>query len=1184
MKFKKLISTALTIVMVFGMVAVFLPTRAEAAYSESIDSSSTIAVEEVKTIVEEAQKYENFASSREMLNYEKSKGYIDSVTRTFDNGSKFTIHVNRYTGFVYYENVVTGEILSSNPHNYKGVNQHNKTLSSQIEINYKVNTKNTSEAPMYSSEEAAKKGQISVSGIKGGIRVDYTLGETATRYLIPGRISAESFEENIVRPIIERYEQIVTEGVKALYPELPDGAFAVNWDTAYTYGEFDTKNIINQLDRHYKIIDTKYKAYIKNTTYTSLKTDIDKLLRKFTLANPADPENEKLYAEGGQYETFPKDFAVYIFTNPSEADFKNYSKIITNYCKDYTFQMLYEDEAECGYEATITSKPVFRCSLEYTFNDDGSLNVRLPASSIVYDETVYTLEGVQLLKYFGCGNKSLDGYAFLPDGSGSIIEFSDFYNPDTDGKKVSIQQSLDVYGPDYAYSNIALAPYNEQVVLPVYGIVSTTPSDVQNEMVKTGYFAIIEEGASLAQINIDFDNGHNYATTYASFSPISHDVIMFDASTQGVSGSYTMISESKYSGSYVIRYVMLADERVATRFNLTDYTDASYVGMATYYREYLKDLGQLTPLQDTYEDLPLYIEALGSMEIVEKFLTFPVNVSVPLTTFDNVVTMYEELSMARQRFAEKQKEYQKLADEEDKNLVLHNQYQARADKYAELSKTVDNVININFKLTGFANGGMYFTYPSRVRWDKACGGSDGFEALVSYSKEVGGNAHFGIYPDFDFMYINNHEAFDGITLKNNAARMVDNRYASKQEYNSVAREYESVFSLVISSAALDDLYTKFNKTYSKFDLNSISVSTLGSDLNSNFDSDNSVNREDAMANVVALLDRMANENNQSIMLNVGNSYTYKYADHIIDIATDSSHYARSSYAIPFVGMVLHGYVNYAGSPINHSGSPEYEILRSIESGASLYYILCYQNTAHMKDDELLSKYYGVNYENWYDTLVENYSTLNDAIGMLQQYEIVDHRVIIAERVIEDSEVIQQNQKIVDNLLAYIDAQIQDTVNAKYDEIFGAEYERGIKLNVNVASLTRQAEEFMNITRDELDAIYGFTASLEKIAAKYESEYDGSESDNPYVVNYREITGYTYHTNYITDSQATDKDYKHTEYTVDNGLVVMVTYRNAEGAEKTFILNYNVYAVDVIVDGVEYELDKYAFAVKTEKEG
>ena len=39
--------------------------------------------------------------------------------------------------------------------------------------------------------------------------------------------------------------------------------------------------------------------------------------------------------------------------------------------------MMFEDEKECGYEHETENKPVIRCSLEYTFNDDGTLSVRL---------------------------------------------------------------------------------------------------------------------------------------------------------------------------------------------------------------------------------------------------------------------------------------------------------------------------------------------------------------------------------------------------------------------------------------------------------------------------------------------------------------------------------------------------------------------------------------------------------------------------------------------------------------------------------------------------------------------------------------------------------------------------------------------------------------------------------------
>jgi hypothetical protein len=66
--------------------------------------------------------------------------------------------------------------------------------------------------------------------------------------------------------------------------------------------------------------------------------------------------------------------------------------------------------------------------------------------------------------------------------------------------------------------------------------------------------------------------------------------------------------------------------------------------------------------------------------------------------------------------------------------------------------------------------------------------------------------------------------------------------------------------------------------------------------------------------------------------------------------------------------------------------------------------------------------------------------------------------------------------------------------------------------------------------------------------------------------------------YITDSLATDKDYHYTDFTVDNNLVVMVTYKDsATGHTVAFLLNYNIYSVSVNLGGGNvYELGKYEF--------
>jgi hypothetical protein len=75
-----------------------------------------------------------------------------------------------------------------------------------------------------------------------------------------------------------------------------------------------------------------------------------------------------------------------------------------------------------------------------------------------------------------------------------------------------------------------------------------------------------------------------------------------------------------------------------------------------------------------------------------------------------------------------------------------------------------------------------------------------------------------------------------------------------------------------------------------------------------------------------------------------------------------------------------------------------------------------------------------------------------------------------------------------------------------------------------------------------------------------------------------INGQTYESEYkyVTTSEALDEDYVHTDYTVANDLIVMVTYEHQDGRRTSFILNYNLYSVEVTLDGVVYSIPKYGF--------
>lgn len=1182
------------VVMVFMTVVAAIPLtsiKSEAAYSPSTTiGQSTLTSDELTAYIEGVDYLTaKFETAEEMLANDLKLGYLDSSTSA---NKMFTIYVNRYTGFLYYKNNLTGQILTSNPTDpgYKELKDSRYDVMSQISVEF-FQTSNPENRDVYNSVKwAALYGQIRVAPIAGGLRVNYTLGDTSTRFLLPAVITAEDFTENILVPMIENFE---TKFAEALPSQAEDLKFlgSETYDTRESLGyiSFETSiqdynNIVSRVVRNH--------AELYN-----ILADIVVFSKAYTLVDPNDyvsDKDKKALENCGPFNAGEPVMRIDLDPDillPNKQ--REYANVIKKYCPDYTLTSMFADEKKCGYTHKTNVLPYVRCAIEYSFADDGSLNVRVPANSISFDETTYTLDSITPLKFFGYGNMQDDGFMFFPDGSGTIIEFDDFYNPDI-GKNTNVSVRADsIFGVDYCYSDITGA-HREQISVPVYGLVSTSKVNASTkddllekgvtvgDTVKTGYFAILEEGASLARLNAQsLLSSYKYGSIYASYNPYPKDE--YDLSqtlTVGSASKYTMTAKTKYSGSYVTRITMLYDNVVGNAFyGSGNYCETSYVGMAAYYRNYLKDSGVLKALETITEDIPLYVEVLGSMTKMTKVLTFPVEEEIPLTTFDDVITMYNEFASAKKTLKALIEENKKKADETLYDVHLKNQYLETAAKYEDILDKIQNIKNVNFRLTGFANDGMYYTYPNRASWQSVLGGDRAFQNLVNEGKRISkiDGQTFGIYPEFDFLYISNTSLGDGISQNKVGARMVDNRYASKQIYNAIIQEFETFYTMLVSSDVLDSLYEKFNKDYSRYGAAGLSVSTLGSDVNSNFDKDNSINRDEAREDIVALLRKMNVEDGYDLMVDKGNIYSVKYASHILNISTDSSHFKYSSYAIPFIGMILHGYVQYAGSALNYSGSANYEVLRSIESGASPYYVLCYDNAAFMKDDEKLNKYYGVDYRTWYDDILVTYTELNAQLSDLQNYEIIDHKTVIVERTKEESEKRNDYAKLQAEFFEQLRAYIDTVVDAKFNEL---KAENNIDARVKVVFEASKIEAQFRMIAYNADLIFNkesYSKAYGEIEQYYTAKFSGDSenAENDSIVEIDEIVGYESKYSFATTSDGLDEDYTKTAYTLDNNKVVIVTYSNGEKTVR-FILNYNIYTVDVRIDGVIYTLDKYEY--------
>ncbi|MCI8611266.1 MAG: hypothetical protein HFE66_05010 [Clostridiales bacterium] len=809
----------------------------------------------------------------------------------------YQLWIEEFTGEVAFVDTKTGDTLFSNPYDvaagYNWASASTKErLLSQLAITYE---ENSVEKTMYSYKEAALRGQINFKNIKNGLRVEYTVGELMTTRLVPRMISKTRFESMIL-------------------DKIPEGIYKEKLLSFYTL--YDTSDV-SLTERNVKEIQAAF--------------------------------------------PITKQFAVYICdVEIVSKELEDLETIIKAYCPTYTFEEMDQDHADCDYTNTDKAPANFKMAIEYTFTDTG-IQARLPANGIQFDEANFVLKSITMLPFMGCGSSQNTGYTFIPDGSGTLIRFEDVF-----GTNYNVAGQM--YGADYAYHTIS-GQHSETMRMPVFGVVedksgadegATNPGQASDELdsYSRGYLAIISDGDSMA--NLMSEHGgklHSYNNVYASFNPRPSDTYnLADSISVGTNASWTVTTDRKYSGSYTINYVLLTDEAKASAAGKDKFYEPSYVGMAAAYRDYLEDNEIITPLgaDDIAEDLPLYLETFGSIKTTERVLSFPVTVDTALTTFDDIETIYEELSE-------------------------------------------EGVSNINFRLTGSYNGGLDNTYPSKLSWVKELGGKSGFKKLLASSKEK----DFGVYPDFDFAYMKSEDWFDGVWEKRDLVKSIDDRYMSKREYDAAMQSFESDYALAISSSVYDYFYDKFDKDYSKYDPASISVSTLGKDLNSDFDEDEPYNREDSKKFTTQLLEKLSEK--YDVMLDGGNAYVLPYADHILDIPTESSNFLRASESVPFVSMVLHGYVNYTGGALNMEGDVQYSLLKAIENGASLYFVLSYQNTNALKESDTYNKFYSVAYDVWKDDMIKYYDIVNEALRDLQTTQIVDHAFMDAFRIVEKDE-------------------------------------------------------------------------------------------------------------------------------------------------------------------------------------
>lgn len=1006
MNFKKLMSLFLAVLMLCGVMTSLAVVPVSAA--DAAGESSSAAEEETTTV--DYLFTEIYASPEEKL----------ETMKLMTTKGNYSIYALESSGEVAVKDLTTGQILFTNPYDI-GATTASDSVKNQIMSQIIVKFDENGREREYSSfEYAAMRDQIKVKNIKNGIRVEYTIGREEARRLVPRMIEKSRFESLIQAPMEEYYGVSYEDAQKFRYEKnhpLASASFYLCKQMSYFV---------------YKDLD--------ECSSDRLKQD---LLDAFPIVDKMD---------------------IYILDKAATTtEIEKIEEVIKTACPNYSYEEMDYDHQLTEYTGDEENPPVFKMALEYTLGEDG-FTVRLPANGIRFNESKFQLTNVSVLPYMGAGNNAYSGYTFYPDGSGALFAFEDLADQNT------YTVASKIYGVDYAYHQIS-GTYQQTVRYPVFGIVENTDyydcismnestgedetirlsgliyegvlkaqeeglsaspvlkkygtlvnnSEAEKVTVSRGYAAIIEEGDALTEL-VTYHAGvlSPYDTVQMNFNPRPKDSYnVADAISVGTNSEWTVVSNRKYVGNYKIHYIMLSDEKQATDKKLPadSWYEASWLGMAKAYRDYLTDKGILNALSvDASKDIPLYIESFGASETVEKFLSIPVEVMRPLTSTEDIITMFEELKDA-------------------------------------------GATNINFKLTGYANGGLlYSSMPYRLKWEKAVQKGQeeniSMQELFNYAANLE-EGNLGLFPEFEFSYQIMSKLFDGFSSRKHAVRTIDDRYTFERPYVATQQKYYGYLKMAVSPAYFDHFYEKLMENYLAYEnVSGISVGSLGNALNSDFDEDEPYNREDSKSFINKALAYIsgAKDNSLEVMVDGGNAYTWQYVDHILGAALDSSRYIKASYSVPFIGVVLHGYMNFTGTPLNMEGDVNYAKLKTIENGASPYFTLSYQNTHLLKEDNNLSEYYSIRYDIWYDDVVEIYNELNMAMKDVQDKIITDHQFLAGMRVPDVDELDRDTDQALDSITDFLDNKAEYEAKQKSEAVADA--------RDKIASVEVAAERFV----------------------------------------------------------------------------------------------------------------------------
>lgn len=483
--------------------------------------------------------------------------------------------------------------------------------------------------PLFNEEEAVHKYDPTIYNYEGDTKpltmendyLSFELDPATTHFKVVDKASGREWLSNPANadkdPLaISTHKENLQATAIVTYATSAGTVDLNNYKYSIENGNF---NITQQEDGSIRVdyaIGKIEKTYCIPTAITKERFDVfkgnmKKATQKKVTSNYTLYEPEKLDSKKNKDEIiamYPSVVEQALYILKSDTSESNKKKIQDYFAEGGYTQADYEIDQQLVAGSKDNSGAVFNVSMVYRL-EDGDLVVEVPYSEIRY-KADYPITYVAPLPMFGAAGTEDEGFMFIPEGGGALINFNN-------GKLQQNNYYANTYGWDYAVTRKELINETRNT-FPVFGMSKNG-----------GSFLCMMEGAT-------------------SYGGVQADISLRYNSYNYMSAKYNVLHADQYNVSAKTAQLVYMFEKdvpqdtVIHRYRFLD--TGSYVDMANAYGDYLRETYPSLTEAVSSEDMPVSVELVGAIDKTVVKFGLPIDSVVATTTFQEAQEIIQDMT------------------------------------------------------------------------------------------------------------------------------------------------------------------------------------------------------------------------------------------------------------------------------------------------------------------------------------------------------------------------------------------------------------------------------------------------------------------------------------------------------------------------------------------------------------